>query len=95
MRQLKYCNIDEETNVLSTSKPFTIPEGYLGDYILKKLEQHRQRDILVDWYTGKILKANEINKMIYNFASALLKLGVKEGDSVVPYMQNNIYYPAV
>ena len=95
MRQLKYCNIDDETNVLSPTKPFRIPEGYLGDYLVHKLEENADLDIFVDAYTDQVLKGRQVKNMSLNFASALIKLGLQEGDSVVPYMQNHIYYPSV
>lgn len=95
MRRLKYCNIDEETNILSPSTKIQIPDGYLGDYIFTKLDEYGDREILIDGYTGKTLTANDIKNMSTNFASALIKLGIVEGDSVVVYMQNNIYYSSV
>ena len=95
MKQLKYCNIDEESNVLSPSKHPCYPDGYLGDFLVKKLQEHADQEILVDGYTGETLKGEQIKNMTINFASSLVKMGVQEGDTVVGYMSNNIRYAPV
>jgi 4-coumarate--CoA ligase len=70
-----------------------IPHTSIAQFLLNKLKQHSNKELLLDCESGRVWTANQISKEALNLAAVLIqKFNLKSGETVMFYFPNSGYY---
>ena len=93
-KELKYCFLSSDYILTAKEEASEVISGYLPEYILRKLDEHKDKVLFVDGPTGETWDGKRIKTTIISIALGLLDMGLGFEDVVCGYLPNEIiYYP--
>ena len=93
-RQLKFCKLDEETNVLSSDlDTVAFEDEHLAEFLLKQFKLNQSKKYLTEARSGRSMTFGEVSETSLRVASMLIdQLDLQIGDVAFGYSANSIMY---
>lgn len=88
-RELKYSILTQDLVLKSKKADPVIPDVYVSEYLMQRLEEHGDKCLFIDGATGNTMTARQVRESGCSIALSLLDFGVADGDFVLAFCPNN------